>query len=103
MSFRNRIKSGQPLIGTLVTLPSPEVVEILCRANLDWLFFDLEHSAMEARDAQMLLQATADLKPCLARVSTSNESAIRKTLDIGVHGVILPQVINRAQAEEQIL
>jgi 2-dehydro-3-deoxyglucarate aldolase len=102
MHFRDRIKSGQPLIGTLVTLPSPEVVEILCRSDLDWLFLDLEHSAMEAAEAQRLLQAAGGLKPCLARVSTSNESGIRKALDSGADGVILPQVMDRAQAAELV-
>jgi 2-dehydro-3-deoxyglucarate aldolase len=102
MNFRGKIRSKTVLFGTIVTLPSPEVVEILCGTGLDWLFIDLEHSAMETRDAQSLLQAAANRKPCLVRVSGSCELGIRKTLDSGAQGVILPQVNSRPQIEELV-
>ena len=102
MNFKEKIRSKTLLFGTIVTLPSPEVVEILCGTEFDWLFIDLEHSAMAPGDAQILLQAAANRKPCLARVSASTELDIRKALDSGAQGVILPQVNSLLQLEELV-
>ena len=38
--FRDQIKAGDLLIGTLVTLASPEVTEIMVETGFDWLFID---------------------------------------------------------------
>jgi len=55
-SLKNRIARQLPLVGTLATLPLPEIAEILSSAGFDWLFVDLEHSALGIKDAQTLLQ-----------------------------------------------
>jgi 2-dehydro-3-deoxyglucarate aldolase/4-hydroxy-2-oxoheptanedioate aldolase len=34
------------LVGTLITIPSAEVAEILAGMNFDWLFIDTEHSPL---------------------------------------------------------
>lgn len=43
-SFRSRLRKGELLIGILITLPSPEIAEILAGAGFDWIWIDLEHS-----------------------------------------------------------
>lgn len=92
-----QLHAGATLIGTLVSLPSPEVVEILVAAGFDWLFIDMEHGAFDALMAQRLIQAARDC-PCLVRVPGHDEVWIKKVLDIGAAGVIVPQVNNAAQA-----
>lgn len=92
MSFRARIRSGENLFGTLITMPSTEVVEILIDAGFDWLFLDLEHSAMTAREAQLIIQVSAGKAPCLVRTESRDELAIRKALDVGAQGIIVPRV-----------
>ncbi|HEX6383706.1 MAG TPA: aldolase/citrate lyase family protein [Anaerolineae bacterium] len=101
MTFRHQLLSQQPLVGTLLTLPSPDVAEILASTGFDWLFLDLEHSPMNARDAQALLQAAGNV-PCLVRVETRDETGIRKALDIGAQGIIVPQV-NSAEDAARIV
>lgn len=98
MSFRRLIRSGERLIGTLVTIPSPEIVEILMDCDFDWLFLDLEHSAISTRDAQTLLQVASGKTPCLVRTESKDETAIRKALDIGAQGIIVPQVNSAEEA-----
>ncbi|MEE4607682.1 MAG: aldolase/citrate lyase family protein [Desulfobacteraceae bacterium] len=102
MKFRERLKSGERLVGTLLTLDAPEVAEILSRAGYDWLFLDLEHSAMGPSEAQRLLQAVDDRVPTLARVESRDEAGIRKALDIGAAGIIVPQIHSRAEAETAV-
>jgi 2-keto-3-deoxy-L-rhamnonate aldolase RhmA len=84
----------------MVTLPSPEVVELLGGCELDWLFIDAEHSPMEPRDIQPLLQASA--LPCLIRTKDSSAVTIKKALDIGPAGLIVPQVNSREQAQSVV-
>ena len=102
MSFRDRIRSGENLFGTLITMPSTEVVEVLIDAGFDWLFLDLEHSAMTAREAQLLLQVSSGKAPCLVRTESQDELAIRKALDAGAQGIIVPRV-NSAEEAQRIV
>ena len=96
--FRSRLLAGELLVGPVVTLPAPEIAEILADVGFDWLFIDAEHSPMGMRDAQALLQAAGPRCPCLVRVPAGEEVWIKKALDIGAAGLIVPQVHTAAQA-----
>jgi len=98
-SFKEKLLRGDLLIGTLVSLPCPEIAEIFCRAGFDWLFVDLEHSALGIRDAQIILQAAAPRVPCLIRVPGADDTWIKKALDTGAEGIIAPMVQTAEQAE----
>jgi 2-dehydro-3-deoxyglucarate aldolase/4-hydroxy-2-oxoheptanedioate aldolase len=97
--LHSRLIAGELLVGPVVTLPAPEVAEILAGLGFDWLFIDVEHSPMGFREAQMLLQAVGTRCPCLVRVPAGEEVWIKKALDIGASGVIVPQVHSAEQAE----
>jgi 2-dehydro-3-deoxyglucarate aldolase len=100
--FRARLIAGGVLIGPVVTLPAPEVAEILVGLGFDWLFVDAEHGPIGIRDAQALLQAAGPGCPCLVRVPAGEEVWIKKALDIGAAGVIVPQVHTPQQAERVV-
>ena len=99
MNFRETLKSGNRLVGTLLTLDAPEAAEILSRAGYDWLFLDLGHGAMGPSQAQRLLQAVGGRIPTLVRVASRDEAGIRKALDIGAAGIIVPQIHSASEAE----
>lgn len=99
-SFKTKLGRKEILVGTIQTLPSPEITEILCSAGFDWLFVDLEHSILNCRDAQTILQAASSETPCLIRVPSIDEIWIKKVLDAGASGIIVPQVLT-AEATEQ--
>lgn len=96
--LRQRLLSAETLIGTIVTFSAPEVAEVLVNAGFDWLFIDTEHAPFDAQAAQGLLQA-AGACPGLVRVSCLDETRIKKMLDIGAAGIIVPQVSSAADAE----
>jgi 2-dehydro-3-deoxyglucarate aldolase len=100
--FREKLRAGDLLVGTLVTLPAPEIAEILAELGFDWLFIDTEHGAFDALQAQSLLQAAGRDCPCLVRVPGGDEVWIKKALDIGAAGVIVPQVNSVDQAERVV-
>lgn len=95
ISFRKRLQKGDVLIGALLQMPLPEVAEIYVTAGYDWLFVDLEHSPMDARNALDVLTAVDNRIPCVVRVPWNDEASLKKVLDIGATGVIVP-LINSA-------
>lgn len=97
--FRKRLQSGELLVGTMVTLGSPEVAEILTNTGFDWLFVDAEHAPFEAPQMQSVLQGAGSEMPCLVRLAASDEVAIKKALDVGAAGIIAPMVNSAEQAE----
>jgi len=92
ISFKQRIVRGDVLVGTIITLPSPEIAEIIKTAGYDWLFIDLEHSTLNIQDAQTILQAASPELPCLLRIPVNDEVWIKKSLDIGATGIFIPQI-----------
>ncbi|NQT57624.1 MAG: 2,4-dihydroxyhept-2-ene-1,7-dioic acid aldolase [Bacteroidetes bacterium] len=101
-SFKTKLHRGDLLVGTIQTLPSPEITEILCSAGFDWLFIDLEHSTLNSKDAQNILQTASPLTPCMVRVPSIDETWIKKALDAGASGIIVPQVSTAEAAEQAV-
>lgn len=99
-NFRARLKNGNVLIGTLITMPVLEVAEIMIEVGFDWLFVDTEHAPFNAKDALKILQAAGDRCPCVVRIPANHEVWIKKALDIGADGIIAPQVNSAAEAEQ---
>jgi len=89
--FRKRLIRGDVLVGTLITIPSAEVAEIMAGVGFDWLFIDTEHSPFNAHGAQTILQAAGHGCPCVIRVPANDEVWIKKALDIGTDGLHMAQ------------
>jgi 4-hydroxy-2-oxoheptanedioate aldolase len=101
-SLKSRLMQRSTLVGTLVTLPATEIAEILCTSGFDWLFVDLEHSALGIKDAQGILQAATTQIPCVIRVPLNDEIWIKKSLDIGASGIIVPQILTAEEADQAV-
>lgn len=100
MSFKTRLQQNQLLLGTMLTLPSPETAEMISKCGYDWLFIDGEHGPLTTLDCQRLLQAIAGRCVSLIRVSENTEAQIKQLLDIGADGIIAPRVNTAAEAEQ---
>lgn len=100
--FRARLKRGDKLLGTMVTLACPSSAEILSHVGFDWLFIDGEHGPLETADLLAILQAVGGRAASVVRVPEGNECAIKKVLDLGADGVIVPQVNTAEQAADVV-
>src|SRR5215510_502427 len=96
--FRARLKRREKLVGTMVTLASASSAEVLASLGFDWLFVDAEHGPLETRELLGILQAVGDKTACIVRVPEAAEVPIKKALDLGAHGIIVPQVNTAEQA-----
>ena len=92
-NFRQKLLSGECLIGTFVKTPSMMVAEVLASTDLDVVCFDAEHSPFDRRDIDSCLLAfRAVQKPALVRVASSSADQILNALDCGATGVVIPHV-----------
>lgn len=101
-NFARRLRGREPLAGTLLSLPSPELAEICAEAGFDWLFLDMEHGLIDAEDLQRMIQAVAGRSACVVRVSEPAEAAVRRALDSGADGLIVPHVCSADDAERAV-
>ncbi len=100
--FRARLKRGDTLLGTMVTLASASSAEVLAGIGFDWFFIDGEHGPLETRELLAILQAVSHRVACIVRVPAADEVAIKKVLDLGAHGIIVPQVNTAEQAADVV-
>ena len=75
----------------------------MASAGFDWLAVDLEHSAITIREAEDLIRVI-DLKGVvpLVRLSSNNPEQIKRVMDAGAHGVIVPMVNSARDAEAAV-
>lgn len=100
MTFKEKLASGAPLVGTFVKTPSPIVVEVLGFTDLDCLCLDAEHAPFDriAIDG-CVAAARAAAKPALVRAATAAPEHILNALDCGASGVVAPHIRSAAEAE----
>jgi len=103
LPFRERLARREPLVGLLLSLPSPELAEIFVAAGCDWLFIDMEHGLLDFTAVQRLVQAVGGSCPCIVRVPNNEPILIAKALDTGAAGVIVPHVNTPAEARAAVL
>lgn len=91
--LKEKLAQGKQPLGTFVGTASPAVVECLGCAGLDFVILDNEHSPVEAETTAAMVRA-AELRNVtpLARVREISRPAILKLLDVGVQGLIVPDV-----------
>ncbi len=100
--LRARLRGGELMFGTMLTLPEPAVAEILADVGFDWLFVDAEHGPLETAELAGILRAASRRVPCIVRVAAAAEVPIKKALDLGAAGVIAPQVNSAEQAADVV-
>jgi 2-keto-3-deoxy-L-rhamnonate aldolase RhmA len=102
LQLRKRLLEGDLLLGTILSLNSPDVAEILSTIGFDWLFIDAEHSTLDPHDLKALFQVTGDAIPCVVRIPALDEIVVKKTLDAGAAGLLVPQVQDAGQVEQLV-
>lgn len=102
-TVKQKLKSGGRTIGAFLQMMSPVSAEILSRSGFDWLIVDLEHAPGDFSNLQLQLQAMngSDIVP-FARAPWNDEVAIKRILDTGVMGVLVPYVNSREEAETAV-
>ena len=103
MNLKNRLKNREVTVGSWITIANTVVAEIMATAGYDWLTIDMEHSVITLDAAQDLIR-TIDLCGVtpLVRVGVNDATIIKRVMDAGAHGVIVPMVNSREDAEKAV-
>ncbi len=98
-SLKKYLAAGGTALGSWITLANPGLAEIMARAGFAWLAVDLEHSVITIREAEELIRVIglAGVAP-LVRLSWNDHIQIKRVMDAGAHGVIVPMVNSAAEA-----
>lgn len=101
--LKEKLARGEKPLGTFVGTGSAAVVECLGCAGLDFVILDNEHSPIEAETTARLVCAAErrNITP-LARVREISRPAILKLLDVGVQGIIIPDVHSAAEVKRVV-
>ena len=92
-SFRARVRSDEPTLGTFVNLGSVLAAETCALAGFDWLLVDLEHGG-GGEDALVgqILAAGIHQVPVIVRVESAERIRSGRVLDLGAAGVMFPRL-----------
>jgi 2-keto-3-deoxy-L-rhamnonate aldolase RhmA len=101
--LKNKLKSNALTIGSWITLGHPSIAEILSHAGFDWLVVDLEHTTISIEQAGELIR-TIDLCGVtpLVRLTSNHPDQIKRVMDAGAHGVVVPMVNSAADATRAV-
>jgi 2-keto-3-deoxy-L-rhamnonate aldolase RhmA len=102
-TLREKLANGTLALGSWITIGHPAVAEIMAKAGFDWLVVDLEHSVISIDVAGDLIR-TIDLcgvSP-LVRLTSNNPDQIKRVLDAGAHGIVVPMVNSVAEATQAV-
>lgn len=91
--FKSLFEDGNKPVGTILQIPSEELVEILGYAGLDYIVLDMEHCPSSHMKIVSLIRAaeSVGLVPLVRVPCTEDEESIKKALDGGATGLLLPQ------------
>ena len=103
MNLKNKLQKNQLTLGSWITIGDSSVVEIMATAGFEWLCIDMEHTAIDLETAKNLITTIqAKNMKALIRVSKNEEVIIKKVLDMGADGIIVPMVNSKEDAEKTI-
>ena len=97
--LKDKLRKSEVTIGSWITLPDTNIAEIMSKSGFDWLTVDMEHSVITLDKAQELIRIIEGngVMP-LVRVGENDAALIKRVMDAGAHGVIVPMVNTKADA-----
>lgn len=103
MHLKDRLRNGDVTIGSWITLRDPTVAEIMAKAGFDWLAVDLEHTSLSLQHVIDLVRVIdlCGVAP-LVRLSSNDPVIIKRVMDGGAHGIIVPMVNTAAEASAAV-
>ena len=101
--LKQKLINRELTIGSWLSFSDPAVAEIMSKSGFDWLTIDMEHSGLSMDQALQLIRVIdlCQVTP-LVRVPENNPNLIKRFMDMGAHGVIVPMVNSKEDAEKAV-
>ncbi len=102
-ALREKLAANQPVFGLWITLESASITEIAVALGLDWIVIDAEHGHLDWKEILEHIRATVRSNTvALVRIAELNGALIKRALDIGADGVVVPWIESAAQLTQAI-
>jgi 2-keto-3-deoxy-L-rhamnonate aldolase RhmA len=101
--IRAALADGRVPLGMQAFSGSAALVEIIGHAAFDFVMLDMEHTSLDFSQVESLVRAADGVAlTTLVRVSDNHPTAIRKALEAGASGVIVPRVRTTSEVEQAL-
>jgi len=101
--LRDRLAVNAPVFGLWVTLESASVTEMAVALGVDWIVIDAEHGHLDWKEIVEHLRATARSDTvALVRIAELNGALIKRVLDLGADGVVIPWMESAEQLRQAV-
>ena len=103
VALKEKWQAGEPSPGLWLRLTDPTICDLLTDVAIDWVLFDAEHVAFDLQTLQVLFIALkgSSIVP-LMRVPSTDLVHIKRVLDMGVGGVLVPQIRTADEVREAV-
>ena len=98
-----KVAAGESVYGLWITLESPSIAEMAVALGLDWIVIDAEHGHLDWKEITEHIRATVRSDTVvLVRVAELGVGLVKRTLDIGADGVVVPWVESAEQLRQAV-
>jgi 2-keto-3-deoxy-L-rhamnonate aldolase RhmA len=101
--FRRKLAAEEAVYGLWVTLESASIAEMAVALGLDWIVVDAEHGHLDWKELlEHVRAAVRSDTVVLVRVAELNAGLIKRALDIGADGVVIPWIETAEQLKQAV-
>ena len=90
--FSQSLHQSSTQLGTIISTPSIEVADVISGSGFDWVFVDAEYGSISIDSLVGVLAVVQSKVPALVRIPDHQDTSIKRALDAGADGIIVPQV-----------
>ncbi|TBL77858.1 HpcH/HpaI aldolase family protein [Paenibacillus thalictri] len=102
-TVKRRLREGKPSVGTWLSIPSPYTSEVMAQAGYDWLVIDMEHNPMSVETVGLMISSMFPTRTVpLVRIPWNTGENIKRVLDMGAWGIVVPMVNSKEEAEQAV-
>ena len=101
--LKEKLNQRSPVFAGWTSIGHPQITEMIARSGVDFIGIDLEHSTISQEQAQRIIAAChANAVVCLPRVASHDPESIRRLLDSGADGILVPTVDTPVEVDKLI-
>ncbi len=103
LALRRKLAADVPAVGLWITLESPSITEMAVALGIDWVVIDAEHGHLYWKEiVEHLRAAVRSDTVALVRLAELNAGLVKRALDVGADGVVIPWVESAGQLEQAV-
>ena len=103
LALKKKFLGRKQVFAAWTSLAHPSITEMFARSGVDFIGIDIEHSTISQEQSQRIIAAAqANHTLCLPRIASHNMEMIKRLLDSGADGLIVPMV-NTVEEVERLV